>query len=152
MAHTQNFTGVLAVLHKATSDGRRLDDPNPELTRPLPISLVAEDGSPAGRIDRVWRDEDLIRYSGRFLSETAQALVDAKLVVGNLDAYAVQWKNRHKGLVVDDGVPLDADPADFEMIAHDWLIAGATLGPSDRKAWPEVSLTPDDADPQHGEA
>jgi hypothetical protein len=146
MAHTQNFTGTLAVLHKATSDGRRLDDPNPELTRPLPIPLMTEDGNPAGRIDRVWRDEDLIRYSGRFLSETAQALVDAKVVVGNLDAYAVQWENRYKGLAVDDGVPLDADPADFEMIAHDWLIAGATLGPSDRKAWPEVSLTLDDTE------
>jgi hypothetical protein len=141
MPTNHRFTGVLAVLHTSTTDGRRLDEPNPELTRPLPIPLVAQDGRPAGRIDRVWRDDNLIRYSGELLSETARSLAKAKKVVGNLDACAAQWENRYRGLVLDDGVPLDADPANFEMIAHDWLVAGATLGPSDRKAWPEVTLT-----------
>jgi hypothetical protein len=145
---TNRFTGVLAVLHAPTVDGRRLDEPNPELARPLPIPLMAADGRGAGRIDRVWRDGDLIRYSGELLSETAHALVEAKMVVGNLDAYAAQWENRYKGLIVDNDVPLDSDPADFELIAHDWLIAGGTLGPSDSKAWPEVSLTLDDEPPQ----
>ncbi|HSE07701.1 MAG TPA: hypothetical protein VLB29_03460 [Nocardioidaceae bacterium] len=135
-----HFTGVLAVLHTPTPDGRRLDEPSPELTRPLPIPLMAANGKSAGRIDRVWRDGDLIRYSGQLLSETAHALAEAKMVVGNLDAYAAQWETRYKGLIVDDGVPLDADPSDFEMVAHDWLVAGATLGPSDSKTWPEVSL------------
>lgn len=137
------FTGVLAVLHTTTPDRRRLDDPNPELTRPLPIPLMAADGHPAGRIDRVWRDGNLIRYSGQLLSE-AHALVKAEMVVGNLDAYAVQWENRYKGLVLDDGVPLDADPADFEMVAQNWLVMGATLGPTNQKAWPEVTLTLDE--------
>ena len=144
MADNQHFTGVLAVLHTRTTDGRRLDDPNPELTRPLPIRLMASDGRAAGRIDRVWRDGDLIRYSGELLSETAHALAKAELVVGNLDAHAVKWENRYRGLAVDGDVPLDADPSDFEMIAHDWVVVGATLGPSDSKAWPEVSLTLED--------
>jgi hypothetical protein len=145
-----HFTGVLAVLHATTLDRRRLDDPDPALTRPLPIPLVAADGRPAGRIDRVWRDGNLIRYSGQLLSETTHALVKDKMVVGNLDAYAVQWENRYKGVLVDGDAPLDADSADFEMVAHDWLVAGATLGPSDRKAWPEVSLVLEDEDAGDG--
>jgi hypothetical protein len=145
MTHSHSFSGVLAVLHTRTADGRRLDDPNPELTRPLPLPLRAGDGRLAGRIDKVWRDGNLIRYSGQLLAETAHHLVKAEMVVGHLDARAYEWEYRYRGLIVDGDVPLDADPGDFESISHDWLVAGATLGPPDRKAWPEVSLTLDDA-------
>lgn len=147
MPTNRHFTGVLAVLHAPTADGRRLDSPDPGLTRALPIPLMSSDGRPAGRIERVWIDGNLLRYSGDFLpgTETSQALVKGELAVGNLDAYAVQWESRYKGLLMEGGVPLDADPGDFEMIARDWLVVGATLGPSDRKAWPEVTLTLDES-------
>ncbi|MEU9323197.1 hypothetical protein AB0D91_05195 [Streptomyces canus] len=145
MAHNQSFTGVLAVLHATSQDGRRLDEPNPELSRPLPVPLVGADGNVAGRIDRVWRDGNLIRYSGALLSETAHALVQDKRVVGNLDAVAVQWETRHKGVVVDIGAPLDAELPGDELVAHDWLIAGATLGSPEQKAWPEVELVLEDS-------
>lgn len=152
MPTNRHFTGVLAVLHSPTADGRRLDNPGPELTRALPLPLMSSDGHPAGRIERVWLDGNLLRYSGNFLSgtETSQALVKDELVVGNLDVgnldrRGVRWENRYKGLPVEGDVPLNADPSDFEIIAHDWLVAGVTLGPSDRKAWPEVTLTLDES-------
>lgn len=147
MAYNQSFTGVLAVLHATSQDGRRLDEPDPEVSRPLPIPLMGADGNVAGRIDRVWRDGDLIRYSGALLSETAHALVQEKLVVGNLDAYAVQWETRYKGVVVDGDPPLDADLSDYELVARDWLIAGATLGGPEQRAWPEVELVLEDSAP-----
>lgn len=145
----ERFTGVLAVLHATTLDRRRLDDPDPELSRPLPIPLMTADGQLAGRIDRVWRDGDLIRYSGKLLSETAHAFVKEKVVVGNLDADGITadgMKLIYQGRVLsesddEDELPPDVDVHDIETVMSGWLIAGATLGPSDRKAWPEVSLT-----------
>lgn len=143
-----HFTGVLAVLHTTTPDGRRLDEPDPELTRPLPLPLIAMDGAPAGHIDHVWRDGNLIRYSGQFLAETAHALVEAKLVVGNLDARSgpadgIQLVRQGRALSQEeaDALPLDCDPSEFETVMRGWLVAGATLGPSESRAWPEVSLT-----------
>jgi hypothetical protein len=164
MAHTQNFTGVLAVLHKATSDGRRLDDPHPELTRPMPLPLGRPGEPGIGRIDRVWLDGDLLRYAGTLDDEHPDAEeiaeeIRAGRLVGNLDAaYTLpsgrlvgDVKHRYQGREVTEqemaGLPLDTDPSDFEMVMHGWLVGMATLMPSDGKAWPEVSLTLDDTEP-----
>jgi hypothetical protein len=129
-----HFTGVLAVLHTPTPDGRSLDEPGPDLTRPLPIPLVRPGEGAVGRIDKVWRDGDLIRYSGR-LDDTRpdaaeiRAGIEAERLVGNLDA---------------DGIPGDGiEETATGMVMSGWRVMAATLMPSNGKAWPEVALTLD---------
>lgn len=125
------FTGVLAVLHAPTLDGRTLDEPGPDLTRPLPLPLVQPGEGAVGRIDRVWRDGNLLRYSGH-LNDThpnaadTRAEIEAGGLVGNLDA---------------DGIPSDGiEETATGMMMSGWRVMAATLMPSDGKAWPEVAL------------
>lgn len=137
MAHTQNFTGVLAVLHKATSDGRRLEQPAPKLHRPLPLQLVRPGEPGIGRIDRVWLDGNLLRYAGTLDNghpdvENIAAEIREGRLVGMLDADDVKTRPGPDGVVLMRG----------------WRVVAATLMPSDGKAWPEVSLTLDDTEPR----
>jgi hypothetical protein len=147
------FTGVLAVLHATTADRRRLDEPAPELTRPLPLPLVRPGEPGIGRIDRVWRDGNLIRYSGH-LNDTRQDAaeirteIEAGRLVGNLDVDGIPADGMrlvHQGRVLSqeevDALPLDADVSEFETVMSGWRVRAATLMPSDGRAWPEVSLT-----------
>lgn len=133
------FNGVLAVLHTPTSDRRRLGDPSPELTRPLPIPLVCPGAPGFGRIDRVWRDGDLVRYSGELDDAHLYAAgicagIEAGLVVGNLDL---------------DGISADGIEATSTVLTvRGWCVKAATLMPSDLKLWSEVSLTLDNAPEQ----
>lgn len=136
MAHTQNFTGVLAVLHTPTADGRCLEQPAPALHRPLPLPLVRPGESAIGRIDRVWLDGDLIHYAGVLNdghpeAERTAAEIRAGRLVGMLDADDVKMRPGADGVVLMRG----------------WRVVAATLMPSDGKAWPEVSLTLDDTEP-----
>lgn len=115
-----NFTGVLAVLHAPTTDGRRLDKPAPDLTRPLPLPLVRPGGPTAGSITRVWLDGDLVRYEGELDDEqpdVAQTRDDIRAgrLVGMLDI---------SGAAVGG-----------------WRVVGATLLSSELRAWSAVSLT-----------
>lgn len=145
------FTGVLAVLHTTTADRRRLDEPDPELTRPLPLPLVRPGEPGIGRIDRVWRDGDLIRYSGQLdddhpdTEEIAAEIRDGRLV-GALDADLDEMEYRHRGRAVfePEMAALDDDPHNIEVIMKNWSVAAATLMPSEGKAWPEVALTLDE--------
>lgn len=150
---TNHFTGVLAVLHAPTPDGRQLDEPAPDLTRPLPIPLVRPGEPGIGRIERVWRDGNLIRYSGH-LNDTHQDAaeirtgIEAGRLVGNLDADSIPADGMRlvrQGRVLSqeevDALPLDADLSEFQTVMSGWRVAAATLMPSDGKAWPEVSLT-----------
>lgn len=129
------FTGVLAVLHATTPDGRRLDEPGSELTRPLPLPLVRPGEPGIGHIDRVWRDGDLIRYSGQLDDNHPDAAeiraeIEAGHLIGNLDA---------------DGVSdAEIEVTSTLMTVRGWRVMAATLMPSEGKAWPEVSLTLDD--------
>jgi hypothetical protein len=123
------FTGVLAVLHTPTPDGRRLDEPGTELTRPMPLPLVRPGESGIGRIDNVWRDGNLIRYSGSLNDGHPNAAetfadIEAQRLVGMLDA--------------DD---VELEEADEELVMRGWRVLAVTLMPSEGKAWPEVSLT-----------
>lgn len=150
---TNRFTGVLAVLHATTIDGRRLDEPSPELTRPLPLPLVRPGEPGIGRIDRVWRDGNLIHYSGSLNDTHPDAAeirteIEAGRLVGNLDAESIPtdgMRLAREGRALPreevDALPLDADLSEFEMVMSDWRVAAATLMPSEGKAWPEVSLT-----------
>lgn len=150
------FTGILAVLHRTTIDGRRLLEPAPELTRPLPLVLRrVGDYTTAGAITRVWRDGDLIRYAGTLNSDNSEAetiaagIRDGKLV-GMLDADGVQQPEYlYQGRPVADGeeIPLDATSDDVEVMMRGWRVAAATLLPPEGKAWPEVSLTLDAEQP-----
>ncbi|MFC8423959.1 hypothetical protein ACFUN7_24290 [Streptomyces sp. NPDC057236] len=159
-----HFTGVLAVLHTPTPDGRRLDEPAAELTRPMPLPLACPGEPNIGRIDRVWRDGDLLRYAGSLDGEHPEAgeiaaEIRAGRLVGNLDAaYTLpsgrlvgEVKHRYQGREMTEqemaDLPLDADPSDVEMVMCGWLVGRATLMPSEVKSWPEVSLVLDDADP-----
>jgi hypothetical protein len=143
------FTGVLAVLHTNTPDGRRLDEPGPELSRPTPLPLVRPGEPGIGRIDRVWRDGDLIRYSGELDDEHPEAEktaadIRAGRLVGMLDADGVgNTEYLYQGRPVSDGeeIPLDAGARDVTVTMRGWRVAAATLMPSEGKAWPEVSLT-----------
>lgn len=126
---TNHFTGVLAVLHAPTADGRQLTNPHPDLTRPLPLPLVRPGEPGIGRIDRVWRDGNLIRYTGTLDSghpdaENIAAEIRDGRLVGMLDA--------HGGNHVTAG---------SELLLRQWRVAAATLLPAEGKAWPEVSLT-----------
>jgi hypothetical protein len=155
------FTGVLAVLHTVTADGRRLDDPHPELTRPMPLPLDRPGKPGIGRIDRVWLDSDLLRYAGTLDEEHPDAKEIAAEIrtgrlVGMLDAaYTLPFgrlvgeaKHRYRGREVTEqemaNLPLDTDPSDVEIVMCGWLVGRATLMPSDGKAWPEVSITLDE--------
>jgi hypothetical protein len=146
------FTGVLAVLHTVTADGRRLDDPRPELTRPMPLPLVRPGEPGIGRIDRVWLDGDLLRYAGILDeehpdAEEIAAEIRAGRLVGMLDADGIgNTEYRYQGRPVSDGeeIPLDAGPGDVTVIMRGWRVKAATLMPSDGKAWPEVSITLDE--------
>ena len=125
------FIGVLAVLHTPTVDGRQLANPHPDLTRPLPLPLVRPGEPGIGRIDSMWRDNNLIRYSGELDDDhpdAANTIADIKAgrLVGMLDAFG------------GDHVVAGS------LVLRQWRVAGATLMPSEEKAWPEVSLTLDD--------
>jgi hypothetical protein len=145
------FTGVLAVLHRSTSDGRCLNEPADELTRPLPLPLVRPSDStpagPAGRINRVWRDGDLIRYSGYLNDAHPQAQeiaagIEAGQLLGMLDAEGGEMEYRHEGLALsDDELVFTDEPTGVEMVMSGWRVAAATLMPAEGRAWPEVSLT-----------
>jgi len=145
------FTGVLAVLHTPTPDGRQLDEPHPDLTRLLPLPLVRPGEHGIGRIDRVWRDGDLLRYSGELddkhpdAEKTLAEIRDGRLV-GMLDADGVgNTEYLYQGRQVSDSeeIPLDAGSGDVTVIMRGWRVTAATLMPSAGKAWPEVSLTLD---------
>lgn len=153
---TQTFTGVLAVLHRRTVDGRQLDDPGPELTRELPLVLrrVSDSDSVVGAITRVWLDGHLVRYSGHLFPEASEtsAAIRAGELVGMLDADRVErmeywYRGRPVGEI--DGIPLDADDKDVTVIMHGWRVSAATLLPPEGKAWPEICLTLD-AEPGAG--
>lgn len=153
---TNRFTGVLAVLHAPTPDGRRLDEPHPDLTRPMPLPLRTPTDGPVGAITRVWRDGDLIRYSGHLdashtPSVIAATLIGEKRYVGMLDADSAELRHFYRGQPLGDeeasALPLDTDPRDFAVVMHGWRVAAATLLPPDGKAWPEVSLTLDEEPP-----
>lgn len=153
---TNHFTGVLAVLHAPTADGRRLDEPHPDLARPTPLALRTPDGGPVGAITRVWRDGDLIRYSGHLdpdyePSVVATKLIGQKRLVGMLDADSAELRHFYRGNPVSDeeaeALPPDTDPRDFTVVMHGWRVAAVTLLSPDGKAWPEVSLTLDEEPP-----
>lgn len=149
------FTGTLAVLHAPTADGRQLDEPASQLTRPLPLPLVRPGEPGIGRIDRVWRDGNLIRYSGRLNdvhpnAADIRAEIQAGRLVGMLDADGVPADGMRlvrQGRVLSqeevDALPLDADVSEFQTVMSGWRVMAATLMPSEGKAWPEVSLTLD---------
>lgn len=136
-----HFTGVLAVLHATTRDRRRLDEPHPDLTRPMPLPLVLPGEPDVGRIERVWRDGNLIRYSGQLDdnhpgAKAIRAEIEAGRLVGMLDL--------HVPLESATPVPLadliPDDPRVLETTVQDWRVAAATLLPPDGKPWPEVTL------------
>lgn len=149
---TNHFTGVLAVLHAPTVDGRQLDEPAPELTRPLPLPLVRPGEPGIGRIEHVWRDGNLIRYSGQLDDDHPDADeirtgIEAGRLVGNLDADSIpadgmRLVRQGRALSQEevDALPLDADLSEFQTVMSGWRVVAATLMPSDGKAWPEVSL------------
>jgi hypothetical protein len=147
------FTGVLAVLHTRTTDGRQLDDPHPELTRPTPLPLVRPGEPGIGRIDRVWLEGDLIRYAGVLNddhpeAEQTAADIRAGRLVGMLDADVADMEYRPRGHAAFEpelaALALDDDPSDVTVVMCGWRVKAATLMPSEGKAWPEVSLTLDD--------
>lgn len=122
------FTGVLAVLHTPTPDGRRLGEPNPALARTTPLPLVRPGEPGIGRIDRVWRDGKLIRYSGQLDdshpgAQEIRAEIKAGRLVGMLD--------------LDGGMASG-------VAVRGWRVTAATLMQSEGKVWPEVSLTLDE--------
>lgn len=128
------FTGVLAVLHTTTADRRRLDEPHPELTRPMPLPLRALDGAPVGAINSVWRDGDLLRYSGELFDghpgvEEVRAEIGAGHLVGMLDV----WITDDSVTPVPRAYPLDDfipdDPRVLEMSLQSWRVTSATLLP-----------------------
>lgn len=125
------FTGVLAVLHQPTADGRTLAEPAPELSRPLPLPLLGIESHVVGRIDRVWLDGFLLRYSGFVVSESAVRAIADKVMVGELDLDHMNPDQEH--LLVDLG-----DPVHTFM---GWRVAAATLGRYDARVWPEMSMT-----------
>lgn len=129
------FAGVLAVLHRTTADGRRLDEPAEELTRPLPLSLVRPgDYTPAGAIGRVWRDGELIRYSGHLNGEHP----DARQIAADIEAGTLV------GMLDADLPDCDMGPAEGGgFVARSWRVMAATLLPAEDKPWPEVTLTLD---------
>lgn len=118
------FKGVLGVIGKTTRDGRRLAPRTAPgvLTRDLPLPIASPTG-PAGRIESVWLDGDLIRYSGR-LDDLAAAHVREKLQVANLD--------------VDKAVMVPVSDDDLVLVG--WRVVAATLGPYEYRAWPEVEM------------
>lgn len=145
------FTGVLAVLHTTTADRHRLDEPDPELTRPLPLPLVRP-GEPGivGRIDRVWRDGDLIRYSGQLDDDHPDAAdiraeIQAGRLVGMLDADSAEPEYRQPSSdMMQEAERLPDTEPDVLAVLHGWRVTAATLMPSEGKAWPEVSLALDE--------
>lgn len=145
-----HFTGVLAVLHTTTADRRRLDEPHPELTRPMPLPLVQPGEPGIGHIDKVWRDGNLIRYSGQLDdahpdATEIRAEIQAGRLVGMLDVDSVEPEYRQPSSDMMQEVERlpDAEP-DVLVVLHGWRVMAATLMPSEGKAWPEVSLALDD--------
>ncbi|MFJ8538155.1 hypothetical protein [Streptomyces sp. NPDC093591] len=135
------FTGVLAVLHTPTTDGRQLDEPGPDLTRPLPLPLVRPGEPGIGRINRVWQDGNLLRYAGTLDDEhpDADAIatgIRAGRLVGMLDADDAKIRHQNGNLFSDRA-------ADTLTVMSGWRVMAVTLMPSEGKAWPEVSLTLD---------
>ncbi len=154
-----SFTGTLAVLHTTSSDRRRLGEPGPELTRTLPLPLVRPGKSSLGYVSHVWRDGNLIRYSGQLNdshpdAEKARADIETGQLVGALDADNITdagMKLLHQGRVLSKeevaALPIEAPGIDlFETELSGWRVAAVTLMPAKGKAWPEVSLTLDAAE------
>lgn len=113
-----HFTGVLAVLHTPTADGRQLDQPHPDLTRPLPLPLVRPGEPGIGRIDKVWRDGDKIMGAG---------------VLDLSDGNGRRAYDKIKGQFLR-GVSIDADSisdADVEFVWPEDANAGAEGGDED---------------------
>lgn len=128
-----SFCGVLGVLHKATVDGRMLSDPDPAISRPLPLPLLfPADGmtglfSGVGVITDVRIEGDLIRYSGGLNPGCSQFVerIESGQLVSVLDADSCgSWED-------SSGV----------LVMRGWRVMGATLMPSERKAWPEVTMS-----------
>lgn len=120
------FKGVLAVIGRTTRDGRRLAPHDPvarPLTRDLPIPIVHPSGFPVGRIDTVWIDGNLLRYSGRIAEDVADQVREKVFVPG-----------------------MDVDHADVQpgsgddLVLVGWRVVGATMDPYEHRAWPEVEM------------
>lgn len=143
------FTGVLAVLNRTTPDGRRLAEPTPELSGPMPLPLLRPGGyTGVGHIDQVWRDGDLIHYAGTLNGKHPEAdkiatEIRGGRLVGMLDADVLDMEYLHQGQPIPDGeeIPFDAQPGDMCVAMHGWRVKAATLLPSEEKAWPEITLT-----------
>lgn len=124
------FKGVLGVIGKTTRDGRQLAPHDPAagpLTRDLPIPIISPGFGPAGRIESVWVDGDLIRYSG-LLDDLAAAHVRERLQVAGLDV---------------DRADVQPGPGD-DLVLVGWRVAGATMDPYEHRAWPEVDMELED--------
>lgn len=122
------FTGILAVLHTPTPDGRRLGEPHPELARTTPLPLVRPGTPQAGQINRVWRDGKLIRYSGALNNEHP----DAEQIAAQIRA------GRLAGILDLDGGMTSG------VAVRGWRVRGVTLMPPEGRVWPEVTLTLDE--------
>lgn len=122
-----SFTGVLAVLGKRTLiDGRQLGQPDDALHRPLPLPIIGPGGSTEGRIDRVWLDGDLLRYSGVITSEDAARRISEQSLIGHID--------------VDPDGSFDYDHDTGILLCTGWKVMAATLLSSEWRAWAEMDM------------
>lgn len=136
-----SFRGVLGVLHKATADGRMLSDPGSAISRPLPLSLRFFPAGgmtglffDVGVITDVRIDGGLIRYSGRLNAGGSQFVegIESGQLVSVLDAESCgshDWWDWEEDSEV--------------LVMRGWRVMGATLMPSEKKAWPEVTMSID---------
>jgi plasmid maintenance system antidote protein VapI len=113
------WVGVLAPLGKVSVDERMLMAPPPGdvQTRPLPLPLVGLQGEAAGRIDRVWVEDGLLRAQG---VAAASLLAQGRVPVG-----------------------VDLDSAEFSsevglVRVTAWRLVGATV--AEDAAFPEAYI------------